>query len=151
MALIKLNGTALASSQWNDFGTIAAINDGNNATGWSGGGVSSTADWAAILFAGAEKAKQVDAYFYSWGNTIVIGYANAAPTSKASFTVVRTIDVRTQPNDDLGVPWARTVLGGFSMGAVGATDEKHDYFAGRRGRYLLGHLHQRRRAGYSRI
>lgn len=107
MALIKLEGTALASSQWNDFGTIAAINDGNNATGWSGGGVSVTTDWAAIQFAGAQKAVQVDAYFYSWGNTIVIGYANAAPTSKASFTVVRTVDVRTQPNDDLGVPWAR--------------------------------------------
>jgi len=107
MALIKLDGVAVASSQWNDFGTIAAINDGNNATGWSGGGVSSTADWAAIRLAGAEKAKQVDAYFYSWGNTIVIGYSNTAPTSKASFTVVRTIDVRTQPNDDLGVPWAR--------------------------------------------
>jgi hypothetical protein len=107
MAVIKLNGTALASSQWNDFGTIAAINDGNNATGWSGGGVGVTTDWAAIQFAGAEKAKQVDAYFYSWGNTIVIGYSNTAPTSKASFTVVRTIDVRVDQNDDLGVPWAR--------------------------------------------
>jgi len=107
MAVIKLDGTAIASSQWNDFGTIAAINDGNNATGWSGGGVGSTADWAAIQLLGAAKAVQVDAYFYSWGNTIVIGYSNTAPTSKASFTVVRTVDVRTQPNDDLGVPWAR--------------------------------------------
>jgi hypothetical protein len=107
--LIKQNGTAIASSQYNDFGLVSAVNDNNTATGWSGGGVNanSALDWVALQFASPQKIKKLDVYIYSWGKTILVGYASTVPGSKTGFTVVRTIDVTVTPNDDLGIPWGR--------------------------------------------
>lgn len=106
---VKVDGTAIASSQYSDFGGISAANDGNTATGWSSAGVGAGAvsDWIALQFSTPQKIQKVDVYIYSWGKTIVLGYSTTTPTSKASFTVVRTIDVTATPNDDLGVPWGR--------------------------------------------
>jgi hypothetical protein len=107
MALVKQAGTAIASSFYNDFGTVASVNDGSTTTGWSGGAINSAADWVAIQFAAPQKVKALDVYIYSWGKTIIVGYSNTVPASKAGFTVVRTIDTSVTPNDDLGVAWGR--------------------------------------------
>lgn len=106
---VKQNGTAICSSQYNDFGTVAAVNDGNTATGWSGGNVGGNAplDWVALQFASGIKPRRVELNIYSWGKTIIFGYTDAAPTSKGSFVIVRSIDVTVTPNDDFGIPWGR--------------------------------------------
>ncbi len=106
---IKLSATGIASSQYNDFGTALSITDGNVATGWSGANVGAAAvnDWIALQLDAPAVVKKIELYIHAWGKTIVIGYANAAPGSKAGFTVVRTIDVTVTPNDDLGIPWGR--------------------------------------------
>ena len=105
----KLSATGIASSQYNDFGTAASITDGNVGTGWSSAGVGAGAvsDWIALQLDAPAIVKKIELYIHAWGKTIVIGYANAAPGSKAGFTVVRTIDVTVTPNDDLGVAWGR--------------------------------------------
>lgn len=105
----KLPATGIASSAYNDFGSAASITDGNTATGWSSAGVGAAAinDWVALQLDTPAIVKKIELYIYAWGKTIVIGYASAAPGSKAGFTVVRTIDVTVTPNDDLGVPWGR--------------------------------------------
>jgi hypothetical protein len=106
---VKQIGTAICSSQYNDFGTVAAVNDGNTGTGWSGGnaGGNSVLDWVALQFSKSTKVQKLDVFIYSWGKTIVVGYANSLPTAKTDFTVVRTIDITQTPLDDIGVPWAR--------------------------------------------
>lgn len=105
----KLSATGIASSQYNDFGTAASITDGNVGTGWSSAGVGAGAvsDWIALQLDTPAIVKKIELYIHAWGKTIVIGYANSAPGSKAGFTVVRTIDVTVTPNDDLGVAWGR--------------------------------------------
>jgi hypothetical protein len=105
----KQIGTAICSSQYNDFGTVAAVNDGNTASGWSGGNVGANAiiDWVALQFPSPIKPRKVEFYFYSWGKTIALGYSNGTPTVKGDFTVHRLIDVTVTPTDDLGVPWGR--------------------------------------------
>lgn len=104
-------GTAAVSSQYNDFGLANALNDNNNATGWSSGRTGTTAanaDFAVLQFSRPVKIRKVLLRIYSWGPTIILGYANGTlPTDRADFIPLRTIDVRTAPNDDLGVPWAR--------------------------------------------
>lgn len=106
---VKQPGTANASSQYNDFGTPASVTDGNVGTGWSSGGVGAgaTADWIMLQFPSPIKPRKVEFYFYSWGKTIALGYANTNPSAKTDFTVVRLVDVTVTPNDDLGVPWGR--------------------------------------------
>jgi len=105
----KQIGTAICSSQYNDFGTVASVNDGNTATGWSGGNAGGNAvlDWVGLQFGVPVKVQKLDVFIYSWGKTIAVGYANSVPATKADFTVVRTIDITQTPLDDIGVPWAR--------------------------------------------
>lgn len=106
---VKLPATGIASSQYNDFGSAASITDGNVGTGWSSAGVGAgaVADWVAVQLNAPTAVKKIELYIYSWGKTIVVGYTNTVPASKAGFTVVRTIDITVTPNDDLGVPWGR--------------------------------------------
>lgn len=105
-----LYGTPTSSSEYNDFGLTAAIADGSNGSGWSAGNAYGAVDFIGYVYPTPTKVRKVEAYFYSWGRTIIIGVADAWPVSQAGFTVLRTIDVYDTPNDDLGVPWARQTL-----------------------------------------
>lgn len=103
-------GTPTANGQYNDFGLVGAIADGVLSTGWSGPSAYTAADYVGYVYPGPTKVRKIEAYFYSWGRTIIVGVADAWPTSRNGFTVLRTINVDTTPNDDLGVPWGRLTL-----------------------------------------
>lgn len=98
-----------ASGQYNDFGTIDSIADGNPATGWSSVYTFSNAplDFLGYVFPVAQEVRKLEVNLYTWGKTIVVGTAASWPGSKTALTILRTIDVTVTPNDDLGVPWAK--------------------------------------------
>jgi hypothetical protein len=102
-------GVPSASSFYNDFGTVDAIADSNVATGWSGGASYTATDFVGLNFPAALEVRKIEAYFHTWGKTIVVAVANSWSGVKSGYTVIRTIDVTVTPNDDLGVPWGRFV------------------------------------------
>jgi hypothetical protein len=105
-----LYGTPTSSSEYNDFGLTAAIADGNFGSGWSSGNAYSVVDYVGYVYPTPTKVRKIELYFHTWGPTIVVGVADSWPVSQAGFTVLRTIDVNTTPNDDLGVPWAKNTV-----------------------------------------
>ena len=92
--MAKLIGTAQATTTYPDYGTGAAasVQDGNIATAWSSGTAYAATDIIAFVFPEAVKLRTIKVLFRSWARTIQIGYADAWSTSKAAYTIARTVD-----------------------------------------------------------
>lgn len=111
--MAKLIGTAQATSSYPDYGTGAAstVLDGNTSTAWSSGTAYAATDVIALVFPEAVNLKTIKVLFRSWARTIQIGYANTWSTSKAAYTVVRTVDTHATASttgdtlDAIGNSW----------------------------------------------
>lgn len=103
------SGTPATTSEYNDFGLVAAIGDDNVSTGWSSGNTfgNTLNDFTGYSYPSEVEVRKIEAYFYSWGKTIIVGVAPTWTADRSQFVAVRSIDVSQTSNDDLGVPWSR--------------------------------------------